>query len=131
MNSYSDSGIFSIYAATDHNNVENLLSNINNETDKICTNISAEELVRAKSQIESNIYMAEEKPEYKSEEVGKNFSLFGKYFSTNEIMGIINSTQTSDLTKSAKKIFSSRPTLSIIGSPTPNVVTKLMNKGFP
>jgi len=111
MNSYSDSGIFSVYAATDHNNVENLLSNINNETDKICTHISAEELVRAKSQIESNIYIAEEKPEYKSEEVGKNFSLFGKYFSTNEIMGIINSTQTSDLTKSAEKIFSSRPTL--------------------
>ncbi len=131
MNSYSDSGIFSVYAATDHNNVENLLSNINNETDKICTNISAEELVRAKSQIESNIYMAEEKPEYKSEEVGKNFSLFGKYFSTNEIMGIINSTQISDLTKSAEKIFTSRPTLSIIGSPAPNLVTKLMNKGFP
>ena len=131
MNSYSDSGIFSVYAATDHNNVENLLSNINNETDKICTNISAEELVRAKSQIESNIYMAEEKPEYKSEEVGKNFSLFGKYFSTNEIMGIINSTQTSDLTKSAEKIFSSRPTLSIIGSPSPDLITKLMNKGFP
>ena len=131
MNSYSDSGIFSVYAATDHNNVENLLSNINNETDKICTHISAEELVRAKSQIESNIYIAEEKPEYKSEEVGKNFSLFGKYFSTNEIMGIINSTQTSDLTKSAEKIFSSRPTLSIIGSPAPDLVTKLMNRGFP
>jgi predicted Zn-dependent peptidase len=131
MNSYSDSGIFSVYAATDHNNVENLLSNINKETDKIRTNISAEELVRAKSQIESNIYMAEEKPEYKSEEVGKNFSLFGKYFSTNEIMGIINSTQISDLTKSAEKIFSSRPTLSLIGSPAPNLVTKLMNRGFP
>lgn len=131
MNSYSDSGIFSVYAATDHNNVENLLNNINNETDKICTHISAEELVRAKSQIESNIYMAEEKPEYKSEEVGKNFSLFGKYFSTNEIMGIINSTQISDLTKSAEKIFSSRPTLSIIGSPAPDLVTKLMNSGFP
>ena len=130
MNSYSDSGIFSVYAATDHNNVENLLNNINNEIDKIQTNISAEELMRAKSQIESNIYMAEEKPEYKSEEVGKNFSLFGKYFSTNEIMGIINSTQTSDLTKSAEKIFSSRPTLSIIGSPSPDLITKLMNKGF-
>ena len=131
MNSYSDSGIFSVYAATDHNNVENLLNNINNETDKICTHISAEELVRAKSQIESNIYMAEEKPEYKSEEVGKNFSLFGKYFSTNEIMGIINSTQISDLTKSAEKIFSSRPTLSIIGSPAPDLATKRMNSGFP
>ena len=51
MNSYSDSGIFSVYAATDHNNVENLLNNINNEIDKIQTNISAEELMRAKSRI--------------------------------------------------------------------------------
>jgi len=130
MHSYSDSGIFSVYAATDHNNVESLLNNINNEIDKIRTNVSAEELVRAKSQIESNIYMAEEKPEYKSEEVGKNFSLFGKYFSVKEVMGIINSTQTSDLVKSAEKIFSSRPTLSIIGSPNSDLRTKLMRKGF-
>ena len=44
-------------------------------------------------------------------------------------LSLIN--QTSDLTKSAKKIFSSRPTLSIIGSPAPDLVTKLMNSGFP
>ena len=29
------------------------------------------------------IYMAEEKPEYKSEEVGKNYALFGQYFLAN------------------------------------------------
>ncbi len=122
LNSYSDSGIFSIYAATDHNNIESLLSNINSEIEKVRTSISEEELTRAKSQIESNIYMAEEKPEYKSEEIGKNFSLFEKYFSVKEVMGIINSTQNSDLVKSAEKIFSSRPTLSIIGSPNTNLL---------
>jgi len=126
LNSYSDSGIFSIHAATDHSNVESVLDNINNEIDKIRINISEEELIRAKSQIESNIYMAEERPEYKSEEIGKNFSIFGKYFTVKEVMKIINSTQNNDLVKSAEKIFSSQPTLSIIGSPSSDLSTNLI-----
>ncbi len=128
LNSYSDSGIFSIHAATDHSNVESLLNNISSEIDKIRTNISEEELARAKSQIESNIYMAEERPEYKSEEIGKNFSLFGKYFTVKEVMKIINSTQNNDLVKSAEKIFSSRPTLSIIGSQKYDITANLIDR---
>jgi predicted Zn-dependent peptidase len=130
LNSYSDSGIFSIHAATDHSNVESVLDNINNEIDKIRINISEEELIRAKSQIESNIYMAEERPEYKSEEIGKNFSLFGKYFTVKEVMKIINSTQNNDLVKSAEKIFSSQPTLSIIGSPSPDLSTNFIARSL-
>ena len=37
---------------------------------------------RAKSQIKTSILMAEERSEYKSEEIGKNFALFKKYFPT-------------------------------------------------
>ena len=130
LNSYSDSGIFSIHAATDHSNVESVLDNINNEIDKIRINISEEELIRAKSQIESNIYMAEERPEYKSEEIGKNFSIFGKYFTVKEVIKIINSTQNNDLVKSAEKIFSSQPTLSIIGSPSSDVSTNFIARSL-
>lgn len=130
LNSYSDSGIFSIHAATDHSNVESLLNNINNEIDKIRTTISEEELIRAKSQLESNIYMAEERPEYKSEEIGKNFSLFGKYFTARDVMKIINSTQNCDLVESAEKIFSSRPTLSIIGPQKTALNSHLIEKSL-
>lgn len=130
LNSYSDSGIFSIHAATDHSNVESVLDNINNEIDKIRISISEEELIRAKSQIESNIYMAEERPEYKSEEIGKNFSIFGKYFTVKEVMKIINSTQNNDLVKSAEKIFSSQPTLSIIGSPSSDLSTNFIARSL-
>ncbi len=130
LNSYSDSGIFSNHAATEHSNVESVLDNINNEIDKIRINISEEELIRAKSQIESNIYMAEERPEYKSEEIGKNFSIFGKYFTVKEVMKIINSTQNNDLVKSAEKIFSSQPTLSIIGSPSSDLSTHFIARSL-
>jgi predicted Zn-dependent peptidase len=117
---FSDSGIFTIGASADHDNVTLLLENITLEINKIKTDITEEELVRAKAQIESNIYMAEEKSEYKSEEVGKNFALFGRYFSAKEVMDIVKTTTISDLMKSANKIFSTHPTLSIVGSALDN-----------
>jgi predicted Zn-dependent peptidase len=115
VNAFCDSGIFSIYAASDHKNVPLMIEKIIEEISKIKTTISHEELDRAKAQIESNIYMAEERPEYKSEEIGKNFSLFGKYFSAKEVMDVISSTQIINLEQSANKIFKSEPTLAIVG----------------
>jgi len=117
VSAFSDSGIMSIYAAADHDNVIAVIDNIINEIHKIKHDISEEELERAKAQIESNIYMAEEKPEYKSEEIGKNFALFGKYFSAKEVMKVISSTTIEDLENSAQKAFLSKPTLSIVGAP--------------
>lgn len=117
VSAFSDSGLISIYAASDHDNVIAVIDNIVNEIHKIKLDISEEELERAKAQIESNIYMAEEKPEYKSEEIGKNFALFGKYFPAKEVMNVVSKTTINDLTKTAQKVFSSKPTLSIVGAP--------------
>ncbi len=115
INAFYDSGIFSIYAASDHKNVPLMIEKIIEEIHKIKLSITQEELTRAKSQIESSIYMAEEKSEYKSEEIGKNFALFGKYFPAKEVIHIINSTQIKNLEQSAIKIFQSKPTLSVVG----------------
>ncbi len=114
--SYYDSGVFSIYASTDHKNVTKLLNSLFIEIKKIQEHISEEELQRAKSQIKTSILMAEERSEYKSEEIGKNFTLFKKYFPTDEVIDVIMETKTSHLISSAKKIFISKPTLSIVGS---------------
>ncbi len=117
VSAFSDTGLMSIYAAADHDNVISVIDNIVNEIHKIKLDISEEELERAKAQIESNIYMAEEKPEYKSEEIGKNFALFGRYFPAKEVMDVVLETTIEDLTKTAQKVFSSKPTLSIVGAP--------------
>ncbi|MEM6338792.1 MAG: pitrilysin family protein [Pseudomonadota bacterium] len=120
VNAFCDSGIFSIYAAADHRNVQIMIDKIIEEIGKIRENISQEELDRAKAQIESNIYMAEEKTEYKSEEVGKNFALFGKYFPAKQVMDIISATQINDLKSSANKIFNTSPTLATVGDKLDN-----------
>lgn len=113
--SYYDSGIFSIYTGSDQQNVEKLLNNLIIEIHKIREHISEEELQRAKSQIKTSILIAEERPEYKSEEIGKNFALFGKYFSTDDVLDVIMNINTRNLTECAKKIFASKLTLSIVG----------------
>jgi predicted Zn-dependent peptidase len=112
---YCDTGIFSIYAATDHVNVELLLENLIIEIERSQHDITEEELKRAEAQIKSSIYMAEERSEYKSEEIGKNFSLFNRYFSTEEVMNMIMSIGKDEVMACGAKIFSSHPTLSIVG----------------
>jgi predicted Zn-dependent peptidase len=130
LNSYSDSGIFSIYAAAEHNKINCLLRNIGNEIDKIQEYISEQELARAKSQIETNIYMAEEKSEYKSEEIGRNYSLFQKYTTVDEVMNIVFSTKISDLVSSARLIFSSKPTLSVVGPTNLDIDPGIISKNW-
>ncbi|MGL4226145.1 MAG: insulinase family protein, partial [Rickettsia sp.] len=52
---------------------------------------------------------------YKSEEIGKNYSVFGKYISPDEIMAIIMNIQAEDIINMANKIFSGTTTSAIIG----------------
>ena len=59
--------------------------------------------------------MGQEKNTYKSEEIGKNYSVFGKYISPEEIMEIIMSIKADDIINTANKIFSGTTTSAIIG----------------
>lgn len=113
--SYYDSGLFSIYAATSHDKLPLLTEQLINEIRKISENIKDTELTRAKIQLKSSIYMAQEKSTYKSEEIGKNFAVFGKYTPTQEVIDNIMAITSDDVINIANKIFTSKPTLSIIG----------------
>lgn len=115
QHSFSDSGIFGISASCEHNRQQELTNAISEEISKISTFISQEELDRAKSQIETSIHMADEKPEYKSEEIGKNFALFGKFFSSAEVINTVKETTQKDLTDIASSIFASPISLAKIG----------------
>lgn len=115
QHSFSDSGIFGISASCEHNRRQELTNAITEEISKISNCISQEELDRAKSQIETSIHMADEKPEYKSEEIGKNFALFGKFFSSAEVINTVKETSAVDLTSIASSIFSSPGSFAKIG----------------
>ena len=114
--SYADIGLFSIYAATSSEKSSLLIGGIAEEIKKITEDISIEELNKAKAQIKASILMAEEKPAYKSEEIGKNFAIFGRYTPLNEVVELIMSSKINNITEIAKQIFCASPTLSIVGT---------------
>ncbi|WP_375332896.1 M16 family metallopeptidase [Candidatus Tisiphia endosymbiont of Psammoecus bipunctatus] len=113
-NSYYDSGIFGIYASTNHDKLPFLAEQLVNEIKKISTDIKDSEIDRAKVQLKTSIYIAQEESSYKSEEIGKNFAVFGKYIPTEQTIEYIMNITKQDIINIANKIFVTKPTLSII-----------------
>ena len=120
-NSYYDSGMFGIYASTSHDKLPLLTENLVSEIKKISGDIKEAEIERAKIQLKTSIYIAQEKSSYKSEEIGKNFAVFGRMIPIEESLDHIMSTNKQDLKDVYNKIFVTKPTLSIIG-PKPSVI---------
>lgn len=113
--SYSDLGLFCLYGSTTPENLDNLLFQLHNEVSSICSNISRDELIRAKDQIQASMIMAEEESGYKSETSAKNLAIFGRQINFEEILKQINALEVNDILQSARNIFSSKLTLSAIG----------------
>ena len=120
-NSYYDSGMFGIYASTSHDKLPLLTENLVSEIKNISGDIKEAEIERAKIQLKTSIYIAQEKSSYKSEEIGKNFAVFGRMIPIEESLDHIMSANKQDLKDVYNKIFITKPTLSIIG-PKPSVI---------
>lgn len=112
---YFDSGVFTIYASMAHDKLELLAAELKNEIKRMTEIVTEEEIIRAKTQLRSNLQIAQEKVSYKSEEIGKNYAVFGKYISPEEIMEIIMNIKADDIIKTASKIFSTNATSAVIG----------------
>lgn len=120
---YFDSGVFTIYASTAHDKLELLAAELKNEIKRMAEQVKQEEIERARTQIRSNLQMAQEKVAYKSEEIGKNYAVFGKYISPEEIMEIIMNIKAEDIIQTANRIFSTNSTSAIIGPNSLDFVT--------
>jgi predicted Zn-dependent peptidase len=119
---YSDIGLFSVYASTSHENLSKAVNAMIDEVVKIRSHaVLVDELLRAKTQIKSSILMAEEKSAYKSEEIGKNFAIFGKYEGHEKVIDIVEEATEQDMLKVAEIIFGGMPAISVIGS-NPSVI---------
>ena len=112
--SYADMGIFSLYAGTSHENLAKVKTLLLEEAEKITQNVTSKELSRARAQIKASIIMAEEKPSYKSEEIGKSYSIFGEYEGPEKTMEYVENTSEKDVMDIAKDIFKSQMSISVV-----------------
>ncbi|AAZ68806.1 M16 family metallopeptidase [Ehrlichia canis] len=115
--SYSDNGIFSIYAATDKNNLIQLLTTIASEVKSITMNLEENEITRAKGKLISEILMSRESTTARAESLGYYYSHYNRYILKEELIKKISEITLTDLQNCIHNLLGSnnKITLAAIG----------------
>jgi hypothetical protein len=114
--SYADGGMFSIYAGTAPEKTHELLHIVGVELKKASEQISHKELDRAIAGVRSSLLMAQERSGAVADELGRNFTCFGRNVTIQEHLEKITAVTTGDLSVLMEKIItSSTPTFAVMG----------------
>jgi predicted Zn-dependent peptidase len=88
---YFDTGLWSVYAGTDKSHVSEVVNITVDEIRGLSGTVTADDLERAKSQLKGNLILALESTSNKMTNIGKQELYYGKYFSPDEIISMVES----------------------------------------
>ena len=127
--SYSDTGVFGIYAGTGENQIKELIPVLCDELKKSPNNISEKEIMRGKAQLKASLMMARESAFRRCESAARQLLVFNRVIETSETIKLIDSVSRESVSKIANKIIESPITISSIG-PIKNLETidKIQNR---
>jgi predicted Zn-dependent peptidase len=109
LSSFSNTGLFGIYAGCDPARVEELLKILKQEMERLATTITEEDMQTAKNQIKGSVVLAMESSETRMNRLAKGEYYFGRNVSLDEIIEAIDSVTLSDLSSSAEETINSEP----------------------
>ena len=113
--SFSDSGIFGVYAGTGQKEVKELIPVLCDQLNISAENFKAEELQRAKAQFKASLLMGQESTSRRCRSNASKYLMHNKIISHEEIISKIDAVQIEDLEKARNNILQSNITLSSIG----------------
>lgn len=113
--SYSDSGLFGIYAGTGEEETRELIPLVCDEIKKICDSVGTDELIRARAQIKASILMALESSSSRCEQLARQMMVFGRPLPTEEIVASIEAVDRDAILNTAQRIFSTPLTIAALG----------------
>lgn len=102
VNMHSDTGDFGVYMGTDGKKADKAVKLIRRELDKLMNRpISHTELARAKSQAKGSIMLGLENMSSRMMRIGRQELYYGRYFSLDEILEIIDGVTAADIQEAA------------------------------
>jgi predicted Zn-dependent peptidase len=113
--SYSDSGLFGIYAGTGEEETAELIPLVCDEIKKICNGVRADELTRARAQIKASILMSLESSSSRCEQLARQMMVFGRPLPTEEIVASIEAIDGDAILNAAQRIFATPLTVTALG----------------
>jgi predicted Zn-dependent peptidase len=113
--SFSDSGIFGVYAGTGQKEVKELIPVLCDQLNISAKNFIPEELQRAKAQFKASLLMGQESTSRRCRSNASKYLMHNKIISHDEIISKIDAVQLEDLERARLNILKSNITLSSIG----------------
>jgi predicted Zn-dependent peptidase len=114
--SYTDGGLFGLYAGTGEEEVCELVPAVIDEIEKTFDGLSSEEVARARTQLKAGLMMSLESSSARCEQFARQTLLFGKPLSTEEVLAKIDAVDAGALQRFAARTFErARPTVAAMG----------------
>lgn len=118
LTSYSDCGLFGIYAGTSPDKTKELVQVLREEAQKIVQGVTKQELVRAKHQQAASLLMRRESVTSVAEWIARHLQDYGAYRPATEMIRTIEAITVEDLMRSSARIFKDTPTALATLGPT-------------
>ena len=112
---WMDDGQFGIYAGTGPDNLPELMPVICDEIKSVMDGVSAEELTRAKAQMQAGLLMGRESMMGRADHQAKHLLYRDKILDIENLIGRIEAVDKKDISRVTEKIFSGKPTLAGLG----------------
>jgi predicted Zn-dependent peptidase len=104
--SYLDAGFWAVYAGTDRKHAGEVVNISDAEINNLSTSVTAEELQRAKAQLKGNLILALESTSNKMTNIAKQEIYYGKYFSPEEIMKMVEAISLDEIKDLSQRLVS-------------------------
>lgn len=113
--SFTDSGMFAIYAGTSPEDIAELTPVVCDEVMRVTRDIVEEEMDRAKAQLKASIMMSMESSGSCCEQIARQLQIFGRILTAEEILADIEAVTAEEVMDLGRRLFSSAPTIAAMG----------------
>ncbi|MDH5410135.1 MAG: insulinase family protein [Alphaproteobacteria bacterium] len=113
--SYTDCGLFGIYAGTGEEEIEELMPVLTDEILRLADSLNEGEVRRARNQMKAATLMSLESTSARVEQIGEQMLVFGRPLPIDEIVARIDAVDIEAVRHVANRIFKGRPSLAAIG----------------
>ena len=112
---YKDTGTFGVYSGCEASNIKDVINIMQDEFNKVVTDIEDKEIEKAKTQIKASLLMGLESSSSRMERMANQYLLQKVFLEASEISAKISAITKDSVIEAAKKVFATKPTLAVIG----------------
>jgi predicted Zn-dependent peptidase len=113
--SYTDGGLFAIYAGTGEDEAEEVIPVICDEVMKVTQSVGDDEVQRARAQLKASILMSMESTSSRCEQLARQLQAYNRLIPVEEMVAKVEAIDAAAVTAVASRLFAGVPTFAAIG----------------